>query len=157
MQPIPDNSSNHVKKSQQSPRPLDQNVNKSTIEAALMKIGMPVSLKGFAYITDAILLLDSPDWQAQKWTALYYKIALLNNTTASRVEKAIRNAFTITRAQTENYELTAHYIGMTNRENSNSLLFLYKQLKQETCFSQAGISYEELQKLVRETVFSFFS
>lgn len=154
MQQITDNSNNSTKKSQQSIRSAAQNVNKSAIEAVLMKIGMPVSLKGFAYITDAVLLLDSPDWQAQKWTALYYKIALLNHTTAARVEKAIRNAFAITRAQTDNYELTAHYIGMTNRENSNSLLFLYKQIKQEVCFSQAGISYEELQKLVRETIFS---
>lgn len=154
MQSIPDNSNNSQKKCQQSMQYATQNVNKSAIEAVLMKIGMPVSLKGFAYITDAVLLLDSPDWKAQKWTALYYKIAVMNNTTASRVEKAIRNAFTITRAQTENYELAAHYIGMTNRENSNSLLFLYKQLKQEAHLTQAGISYEELQKLVRETIFS---
>lgn len=154
MQQITDNSNNSTKKSQQSIPSTMQNVNKSAIEAVLMKIGMPVSLKGFAYITDAILLLDSPDWQAQKWTALYYKIGLMNNTTAARVEKAIRNAFAITRAQTDNYELTAHYIGMTNRENSNSLLFLYKQLKQEAHLTQAGISYEELQKLVRETIFS---
>lgn len=174
------NNSNNVNPKSQQFNPFGSpNMNKSTVEGVLMKIGMPVSLKGFTYITDAVLLLDTPEWKGQKWTALYYKIAMLNNTTASRVEKAIRNAFSITRSVPENYEMAEHYIGMTNCENSNSIMYLYKNIRLETDAAKAameqtkaagsvssppadapeepqeivsGINYDDLKRIVQKTL-----
>ncbi len=104
---------------------------KDIVENVLIDMGMPVKLKGFRYITDAVMLLDTAEWQNPKWTALYYKIGLMNHDTASRVERAIRNAFVTTRNRAGNYEAVAHYIGFTNCENSNSLTYLYKTIKKE--------------------------
>ena len=102
---------------------------RKTVENVLMEMGMPVRLKGFTYITDAVLLLDTPEWKDPKWTALYYKIAMINHTTPTRVERAIRNAFASTRNRAGNYDILEHYIGFTNCENSNSITYLYKTIK----------------------------
>ena len=104
---------------------------KETVENVLIKMGMPVKLKGFKYITDAVMLLDTPEWENPKWTALYYKIGLMNQDTASRVERAIRNAFMTTRNRVADYEAIEHYIGFTNCENSNSIAYLYKNIKKD--------------------------
>ena len=101
------------------------------VEHVLISMGMPVKLKGFKYIAEAVLLLDTPEWQEPKWTALYYKIARLYGDTESRVERAIRNAFTTTRTRVTNYELIDHYIGFTNCQNSNSITFLHRNIKEE--------------------------
>ena len=104
---------------------------KEMIERVLIEMGMPVKLKGFRYIVDAVMLLDTPEWQNPKWTALYYKIAVMNQDTPSRVERAIRNAFTTTRNRVADYEMIEHYIGFTNCENSNSIVYLYKNIKRD--------------------------
>lgn len=104
---------------------------KEIVENVLIKMGMPVKLKGFKYITDAVMLLDTEEWESPKWTALYYKIGLMNGDTASRVERAIRNAFTTTRNRVADYEMIEHYIGFTNCENSNSIVYLYKNIKKD--------------------------
>jgi len=104
---------------------------REVVEHILIAMGMPVKLKGFKYIVDAVMLLDMPEWKNPKWTALYYKIGVLNNDTESKVERAIRNAFTTTRNKVADYDLIEHYIGFTNCANSNSLIFLYKNIKEE--------------------------
>lgn len=104
---------------------------KEIVEHVLISMGMPVKLKGFKYITDAVMLLDTREWQHPKWTALYYKIAVMNHDTESRVERAIRNAFMTTRTRVADYEMIEHYIGFTNCENSNSITYLYKTIKNE--------------------------
>lgn len=104
---------------------------KETVENVLIKMGMPIKLKGFKYITDAVMLLDTKEWENPKWTALYYKIGLMNQDSASRVERAIRNAFTTTRTRVADYEAIEHYIGFTNCENSNSIVYLYKNIKRD--------------------------
>ncbi len=101
------------------------------VENTLISMGMPIKLKGFQYIVDAVMLLDTPEWKNPKWTALYYKIGTMNQDTGSRVERAIRNAFLKTRTKVADYEMIEHYIGFTNCENSNSISFLYKNIKDE--------------------------
>lgn len=102
---------------------------RETVENVLIEIGMPVKLKGFRYITDAVMLLDTEEWKQPKWTALYYKIGVMNQDSASRVERAIRNAFATTRNHVTDYALIEQYIGFTNCENSNSIVYLYKNIK----------------------------
>lgn len=106
-------------------------MDRQVVENILMEMGMPVRLKGFTYITDAVLLLDTPEWKNPKWTAMYYKIANMNNDTPTRVERAIRSALTSTRNRVGNYQMIEHYLGFTNCENSNSISYLYKNLKKE--------------------------
>ena len=64
---------------------------KRLIEETLIKCGMPVGLKGFQYIPKACAVLaEEPNI---KITVMYDVVAKRFNTTASRVERAIRHAF----------------------------------------------------------------
>lgn len=127
-------------------------MNRQIVENTLMEMGMPATLKGFTYITDAVMLLDTLEWKSPKWTALYYKIAAINNDTPTRVERAIRSAFVSTRNRVVDYDIIEHYIGFANCENSSSLLHLYKNVKKEypndeqVSYSDI-ISYEDLVTL----------
>lgn len=106
-------------------------MDKIIVENKLIDIGMPVGLKGFNYIVTAISLLDNPEWQCPKWTALYYCIGSQFNVSAGSVERAIRQALKITRERNADYKAIDNYIGFANCENSNSLMQLYMKLKQE--------------------------
>lgn len=103
-------------------------MDKTTIDNALLDMGMPIKLKGFNYISDAVMLLDKPEWKNPKWTALYHCIATLNNDTACSVEKSIRSALASVR-KTGNIDLVSYYIGFDNCSNSNSIYLLYTRLK----------------------------
>ena len=60
----------------------------------LLELGVPAGIKGFTYICDAMELFDTDPYYADgKICALYHEIALQRDTTASRVERAIRHAF----------------------------------------------------------------
>lgn len=64
---------------------------KRLIEETLIKCGMPVGLKGFQYIPEACAVLaENPNI---KITVMYEVVAKKFDTTASRVERAIRHAF----------------------------------------------------------------
>lgn len=135
---------------------------REAIEHVLIGMGMPVKLKGFQYITDAVMLLDTPEWKNPKWTALYYKIGVMNHDTESRVERAIRNAFLTTRNRVADYEMIEHYIGFINCANSNSLTFLYKNIKRDylegageegdTLQSFNTVTAEMIRGIVRQTL-----
>lgn len=133
-------------------------MNRQTIENVLMEIGMPVNLKGFTYITDAVMLLDTPEWKNPKWTAMYYKIAAMNGDTPTRVERAIRSAFTSTRHRVANYDMIEHYIGFANCENSNSITYLYKNIKMDypetvqPSFDDLEITADTIKEIVRQTL-----
>lgn len=106
-------------------------MNRQLITDTLISLGTPVNIKGFNYIVDIIELLDRPEWEFPKWSALYYCVGNLHNSASSSVEKAIRNALRITRERCGDYKLIEKYIGFSNCENSNSLMLLYTKLKQQ--------------------------
>ncbi len=62
---------------------------------ALIEMGMPANIKGFQYIADAMELFEDETWRNGKQATLYSWIAKLHNTTASKVERAMRHAFGI--------------------------------------------------------------
>ena len=66
----------------------------------------------------------------QKICSLYMDIAKKNNTTASRVERAIRHAFE-TALTKGNQELLDKYLDTANTQNSNLLRSLYFRLQME--------------------------
>lgn len=62
----------------------------------LHQIGVPAHIKGYQFLRDAILLTTAePEYINAVTKRLYPEIAKQNNTTASRVERAIRHAIEV--------------------------------------------------------------
>ena len=77
-------------------------------------------------------LFDTDPYYAHgKICALYHKIALLRDTTASRVERAIRHAFE-TAIKKGKHDILEQYLDLTNPQNSNLLRTLYLRSRQLT-------------------------
>ena len=89
----------------------------------LLQMGVPASIKGFTYICDAI----DPDG---KICSLYFEIARLHETTASRVERAIRHAFEVALTKGER-DIVELYLDCEHTQNSNLLKTLYFRMQQE--------------------------
>lgn len=106
-------------------------MNRAKIEDALLAMGVPAGIKGFNYIADAIQIFDEIGTNISITKELYPAIAKKNSTTPSRVERAIRHAFEVSRSQRGNPEVVEKYIGFTNCENSSSLKQLHMMLKRE--------------------------
>ena len=102
---------------------------KDRAKDVLIKMGMPASILGFKYITDAMELFDL-GLEDIKIMALYDEIGKKNNTTGSRVERAIRHSFEslIVKGQ---HDVIKKYLSFDNITNSNMLKLLYYRLKQE--------------------------
>ena len=132
-------------------------MNKREIEEILLKIGVPAGIKGFRYITDALMLLDTPEWKEAKFIALYEKVGEMNGTTGSRVERAIRHAFETTRAHVGETDDVVRYIGRKKTVSSDALKMLYTRLKNESevVFPRtSGGNHNEiaLRRIIREEV-----
>lgn len=97
---------------------------------ALIEMGMPADIKGFYYIVDAMVLFEDKEWRETKTTALYHKIAKQNDTTASRVERAMRHAFQIVTTK-GNLEIVNKYLTLIRPTNGNLLHTFYFRLTQE--------------------------
>lgn len=97
---------------------------------ALIEMGMPADLKGFRYIVDAMCLLESTEWRYGKITALYAKLAKMNDTTPSRTERAIRHAFSLI-IEKGMLKTVEKYLTLQNTSNGNLLHVFYLRLKQE--------------------------
>ena len=123
----------------------------------LLRIGIPASAKGLTYICDAIELFDTdPYYPDGKICSLYRDIAHRHNTTASRVERAIRHAFEagLTRGD---QKLFGKYMDVANTQNSNLLRSLYFHLKREkkqscnTCTKENCVMKEQIYEEAMET------
>ena len=97
---------------------------------ALIEMGMPANIRGFRYIADAMELFEDKTWRDGKIVPLYYQIAKMNDTTYSRVERAIRHAFEIVTTR-GNLETVEKYLTLQNSTNSNLLHVFYLRLVQE--------------------------
>lgn len=133
-------------------------MNRNDIENILLKIGVPAGIKGFKYITDAVLCLED-DAVCSMTKELYPAVARINKTTTSRVERAIRHALDVARSPKGNYNAVEHYIGFMNCTNSNSLKMLHtriiqecKEKEKEKNMECATFSKEEVRNIVRTIV-----
>lgn len=106
-------------------------MNRVKIEDTLLAMGVPAGIKGFTYIADAIEIFDERGTNISITKELYPAVAKKNSTTPSRVERAIRHAFTIARDCRGKYETVEHYIGFANCKNSSSLKQIHIMLKRE--------------------------
>ena len=67
-----------------------------TVTEILHQIGVPAHTKGYQFLRDAILMtVEDHDYINSVTKRLYPEIAKRNNTTASRVERAIRHAIEV--------------------------------------------------------------
>ena len=67
------------------------------VRATLLELGTPDRVLGHKYLIDAIVMvIENPDYIKQITSILYPDVAKKYNTTASRVERAIRHAIEIT-------------------------------------------------------------
>ena len=74
---------------------IDNSINKK-ISKLLHDLGMPSHIKGYQYIRDAIIMLhEDPNYFRGITKQLYPTIANKYDTTASRVERAIRHAIEV--------------------------------------------------------------
>lgn len=106
-------------------------MNRTKIENVLMDMGIPVNIKGFMFIADAVEYINEHKNIDGITKELYPEIAKKRNTTPSKVERAIRHAFGVARSERGNYETVEKYIGFMNCANFNSLMMLYKKINQE--------------------------
>lgn len=106
-------------------------MDREKVENVLLEMGIPLSVKGFGYIADAMEIFKEKGTRIQITKELYPTIAKKNDSTAPRVERAIRHAFKIARSCKGDYEIVEKYIGFANCTNSASLATLYKRIEQE--------------------------
>ena len=104
---------------------------KERIEDALLKMGVSANLKGFDYITQALLLMDTEEWKYPKVIALYAKIGSMNKTTAGGVERCIRHAIETARSYRGHQDVVDHYMGFHTKGNLKVLSQMYLMLKRE--------------------------
>lgn len=98
---------------------------RETVEKILMELGIPVKVKGFRYIPDAVLLLDD-GWDKAAMEKVYMKIAMVHGDKFQNVERAIRHALTMARKSGRD-NLVRQYLG-EHPQNKASLYFLYYSL-----------------------------
>lgn len=97
---------------------------------ALIEMGMPADIDGFKYIVDAMCLFEDIEWREGKILALYHKIALINKTKYSRVERAIRHAFGNV-LNKGNLQMVNKYLTFHSPTNGNLLHVFYIRLTEE--------------------------
>ncbi len=75
---------------------VKQNDLEIDITNLIHEVGIPAHIKGYQYLRDAItLVVDDMDMLSAVTKELYPSIAKMNNTTPSRVERAIRHAIEV--------------------------------------------------------------
>mgnify|MGYP000338197445 FL=1 len=83
---------------------------------------------------------------------MYHTVGKMNNTTESRVERAIRSALESVRGKNGNVDEVNKYIGFINCNSSASLMSLYKNIKAEQTATEARamtITEEYLKLMIR--------
>lgn len=106
-------------------------MNKRTIEDMLLRVGIPANVKGFSYITQALLLIDTKEGTSPEIMALYAQIGKMNGSSASRVERAIRYAIKMARSYKGHQDVVNHYMGLYTKGNSAVLSQMHLMLKRE--------------------------
>lgn len=96
----------------------------------LIKMGIPMNLKGFHYICDAMEMYEQDnEYITSNTCILYQKIAEKNGTTYQRVERNIRHAFEVAVKHGNINSLDECWNPAQRTTNKNLLAYLYMKLK----------------------------
>lgn len=98
------------------------------IENALFELGITPDLKGFDYICSAVEIIQNSEERMKIVDGLYVDVAKEFKTTSSRVERAIRSAFTRLDKESEAF---TKYINSDRLTNSALLYTLAYRLKED--------------------------
>ena len=91
-----DEANSNLRKSLVMKESLLNNDLEIDITNLIHEVGVPAHIKGYQYLRDAItLVVNNMDYLSAVTKELYPAIAKMNNTTPSRVERAIRHAIEI--------------------------------------------------------------
>ncbi len=96
------------------------------IENALFELGITPDLTGFGYIVEFVWTVSSSTSKIPT-TTVYEMVAERKQTTASRVERGIRHAFTKVDVNSEAFN---KYIGIKQKTNSALLYALAYRLRE---------------------------
>lgn len=102
---------------------------KNRASDALLKCGMPCNIKGFQYIVHAMVLFDN-GWSNRKTCELYKRIGEDLDSTASRVERDMRHAFSYVYTKLPVSEVEK-YFDLYNQQNGAQLACFYYRLCRE--------------------------
>lgn len=98
---------------------------------ALIEMGMPADIKGFRYITEIMCLYEKDNKLVDRnLIGVYETIAKQNETTVSRVERALRHAFSVVQLKGD-LKMVEKYLTMQHQNNGTLLATLYYRLKME--------------------------
>lgn len=97
---------------------------------ALLEMGIPADIKGFMYIVDIMIIYLNENIRYEGIMKIYGMVAKKRNTTISKVERAIRHAFSIALVK-GNLDAAHKYLSFDNTTNGNLLHVLYLRLEQE--------------------------
>lgn len=133
-------------------------MNRNRVEDVLFSMGIMANIKGFKYIVDSLDVIEEEGCDVSMTKVLYPKVARMNNTMGSRVERAIRHAISIGNSNVGDYEVFEKYIGHINTTNGAALTSLYKHIKREEEEEKDGIASQlseispELDSMIRKIV-----
>ncbi len=86
---------------------------KRRVTKMIQDLGVPANIKGYAYLRDAILIcIANPDAINSITKVLYPEVAKMNQTTPTRVERAIRHAIEVAWSRGNN-EMAVKIFGYT--------------------------------------------
>ena len=81
-----------AEEAKQKPKRAEVNI-EALVTSVIHEIGVPAHIKGYQFLRDAItLVVTKPEFLNAVTKELYPTVAAMNNTTPSRVERAIRHA-----------------------------------------------------------------
>lgn len=131
-------------------------MNKIQIENTLMELGVPVKNKGFAYMTDYLLILEEQEKRDKNLPviSMYREIAKRNDTTGARVERCIRHTLEVVRTKNSGLDKIQHFIGFDDTTNANSMKMLYLRMKndEEEQTEPEAENEEMMRKIIRKEI-----
>lgn len=104
---------------------------KNKVINALIEMGVPADIKGFKYIADIICMYSEDEKLISgKMMEVYQKVAEINESTPSRVERTLRHAFYIASTKGD-WDAVNKYLSLQYQNNGTLLATLYYRLKLE--------------------------
>ena len=117
-----------------------------------MKMQSPNKMSGFEYIKEAINIINA-NGIPTRWGDIYVDISKKFKTTPCAVERSIRYLLNAIRVRGGDPEIVEHYIGFDYCGSKDSVIKLYRTLKQENKFEFREENLEEyIRKIVRNVM-----
>lgn len=96
MPTVPEKTSSDIAEEQTEGKQITEKNLEKAVTELFIELGIPANVKGYRYLREAIIMaVKKPNILNFITKELYPEVAIVYNTTSSRVERAIRNAIEI--------------------------------------------------------------